>query len=112
MRAERKDGACMKYSPHWSLPAKVMVVKPGAVVVQDWGANQFNRQVPKQHVRKLEGTVPKTLQELAVKMLEYESPRARRPRMLTSGGPETVRSWPQLLDEADPQAGQAKRRRN
>lgn len=91
----------LKYSPSWSLPAKVMKVQQEVVHACEWGSPHVVRQVPKSQVRKLEGAVPASLQGVALRMLELEAPRALRPRVLRSGGPETKpKPWNELLSEA------------
>eukprot|EP01071_Lankesteria_metandrocarpae_P012352 Lankesteria_metandrocarpae@DN5742_c0_g1_i1.p1 len=101
LRAEHYGEGMLKYTPHWSLPAKVIEVKDTTTVVQDWGQPNERRQLPLAHVRSLEGPVPLSLQQLALQMLEYKTPHALRPNLLLSAHPETLPTWKSFLDDAD-----------
>jgi hypothetical protein len=92
-----------KYSFSWSLPAKVVEVRDKVLIVRDWGT-EIERQVPVAHTRKLEGQVPPSLQQLTTKMLEYEVPKGRRPRVVQREF--GTLSWPTLLENT----GSRKRR--
>jgi len=58
----------LKYSPNWSLPAKVLELRSSTVTVQNWGTKRL-RQVPLTFVRVLQGTVPVSLREINMKEL-------------------------------------------
>jgi Integrase core domain len=64
-----------KYSASWSLPARVVTVADKVCVVGVWGDFANHRQVPLAQVRKLTGTVPKTLVMANVKLIERYQPR-------------------------------------
>ena len=67
-----------QYKAQWSLPARVKQVKDKMCIVESWGESGFERQVPTHHVKKLEGTMPPTLVEANIKMIEKCEPRTLR----------------------------------
>ena len=49
------------------------------------GTNAFPRQVPLTQLRKLEGNLPPSLQELTLKLLDFDNPRSVRPKFVNKG---------------------------
>jgi RNase H-like domain found in reverse transcriptase/Reverse transcriptase (RNA-dependent DNA polymerase)/Integrase zinc binding domain/Integrase core domain len=103
-----------KYSPKWSLPAKVLQVKEAALTVATLGCPERTRDVPRAACRKLKYDVPASLVNLALETLNYEAPRYAKAFVIPRGGPSArPRSWHDLLDERQQldQAVSAKRPR-
>lgn len=95
------EGTNIKYSPLWSLPAKVTQVKPTIIYARNWGTSDEPRQIPKTQVYKLEGNLPPSLQQLTLRLLEYDSPRAVVPRMVPKHGSLPVQTWSDLLENVE-----------
>lgn len=93
----------IKYTPSWLLPSKIVEVGAGVVKVEEWGKPLIYRQVPKAHVRKPEGTVPASLEKLTLKMLEFETPKALRPRVIDGGiiQQKPEKSWDELMRDIE-----------
>ena len=66
-----------KFTSEWSLPARVIEVKDKVLVIQPWGRQNTPHQVPVFKVRRLQGTVPPSLQLLNLALLETEEPHLR-----------------------------------
>ena len=86
-----------KYSPKWSLPAKVKEVRDKVCTVEPWGTPDKERQVPLAQVRLLEGAVPASLQRINMGMLDRTPPRiARSAAVINIDGAEDA-TWDELL---------------
>lgn len=88
----------VKYSAEWSLPSRVIKVHSTTLDVCPWGSVNIERQVPKVQIRKLDGQVPPSLQQLNLKVLEYCNPRAVRPKFINKQQFPTSVTWKELLD--------------
>lgn len=93
------EGASLKYSPLWSLPAKVIDVRPGVLLVQEWGTYGRPRQVPMAHVRLLTGPVPLSLQTLNMQLLEVDHPRVVRPKFVDLASSSPTATWNDFLTQ-------------
>lgn len=93
-------GESIKYFPAWSLLSKVLEVCPGILVVQEWGTYGSPRQVPVAFVRLLSCSVPTTLQQLNLKLLEFEVPHAVQSRFVRTSSSLPPKSWSEVMPEA------------
>lgn len=89
------EGSESKYSPSWSLPAKVIKLKDRVCVVKTW--QQRERQVPFTQVRVLRGTVHPMLAELNLNQLRYQLPFRRT----AVEHQQSVKSWKEFLGDAE-----------
>lgn len=99
-----------KYSPSWSLPAKVVAVKSTYVQVQNWGSHGLPRQVPLTQVRKLSGNLPPSLQQLTLELMSVDHPQSVRPKFVNKPVYKDGSSWNSVLDNAN--ANEKKRPRH
>jgi hypothetical protein len=79
------SGRITKYSPSWSLPAKVEDVKDKVVMVKCWPDKGRVRYLIA-YIRVLEGTIPLPLQDLNLEHLTWETPRMLHHWSLTKAG--------------------------
>lgn len=89
-----------KYSPSWSLPAKVVRISDKVCHVTELGRDIEPRQVPMTQITKLEGPVPPTLARLNIAHIQKDNPRFVRARVIQqalSGQPST---WDDIVREA------------
>ena len=101
----------LKYSPQWSLPAKITQLKNNALTVAVLGCPMRTRDVAKQACRLLKYDIPQSLVKLALETIDYEAPRYPLAVKVTSEGPNAKRrTWDQLILERDTVEEEIKKR--
>jgi transposase InsO family protein len=89
-----------KYSPTWSLPAKVEEVGPSTLKVRVIGTPRRLRDVARASCRVLRVQVPWSLAGLALKEIKFESPRYPRCAPVARTPVRPKRAWDELEKQA------------
>lgn len=72
----------MKYALQWSLPCEVIELKDNAMMVKDLFKKSTMRQCNKSNVRKLVTSIPESLWQLNMKVIEREAPRVSKTEIM------------------------------
>lgn len=92
-----------KWSPTWSLPAKVIQIQDNVAFVRDLGIDRKLRQMPFSKLRVLPTRLPSALQDLNLRLIEATCPQRLRDiwrsRILQPSPPTDI-TIDQLIDSA------------
>ena len=99
--ATHPESSSRNMCPKMSLPAKVVEVNSGTVVVSVLGAPGSKRDVARAICRVLRHDVPPTLAKLAYDMIKWEAPRIPKSIAVRSSLQDGVkRPWGAVIDDA------------